>query len=102
MGSSSKMKDLGLMKYFLGMEVYQDKYEKFICQEKHGKDMWKKFDIADCKPLSTPIAHGVVLCKGDDVEIVDEISYRTIAGSLIILTHTRLILLIQLHWFRGI
>ena len=50
MGSSSKMndkfkvammnefemKDLSIMKYFLGMEVYQSKDEIFICQTKYA------------------------------------------------------------------
>lgn len=58
MGSSSKMndkfkaammnefemKDLGIMKYFLGMEVYQSKDEIFICH------MLNKFDMLDCHP----------------------------------------------------
>ena len=84
-----EMKDLGLMKYFLGMEVYQDKDEIFICQEKYAKDMFKKFDMANCKPLSTPIVHGVTLCRDDGAKIVDETLYMSIVGSLIFLTHTR-------------
>jgi hypothetical protein len=103
MGSSSKMKDefkiammnefemkdLGLMQYFLGMEVYQNEDEIFICQTKYAKDMLKKFDMVDCKPASTPTAHGIVLCRDDGVEIVDEATYKSIVGSLMFLTHTR-------------
>ena len=84
------MKDLGLMKYFLGMEVYQGKDKKIMCQTKYEKDMLKKIDMVDCKPLSTPIAHGIALCRDDGVEIVDGISYKSIIGSLMFLTHTRL------------
>ena len=102
MGSSSKMKDefkiammnefemkdLGLMQYFLGMEVYQNEDEIFICQTKYAKDMLKKCDIVDIKPTSTPTAHGIVLCRDDGAEIVDEATYRSIVGSLMFLTHT--------------
>ena len=84
-----EMKDLGLMKYFLGMEVYQGKDEIFICQTKYAKDILKKFDMVDSNPSATPSAHGVVLCREDGVEIVDESSYSSIVGSLMFLTHTR-------------
>ena len=71
MGSFSKMKDdfkfsmmnefemkyLGLMKYFLGMKVYEGKYINFICKKRYVKDMLKKFDMADNEPLSTRISH---------------------------------------------
>ena len=54
------MKDLGTMIYFLGMEVYQGNNEIFICETKYAHDMLNKFDILDCNPSPTPIAHGVV------------------------------------------
>ena len=95
-----EMKDLGLMKYFLGMEVYQGKDEICICKIKYANDMLKKFDMANFKPLSTPISHGVALCRYDGADILDETLYRSIVGSLMFLTHTRPD--IQFHWFQGI
>ena len=103
MGSSSKMndkfkaammnefemKDLGIMKYFLGMEVYQSKDEIFICQTKYAQDMLNKFHMLDCHPSPTPSAHGEVLCRDDGADLVDEKTYRSIVGSLIFVTHTR-------------
>lgn len=73
MGSSSKLKDefkvammnefeikyLGIMKYFLGIEVHQSENEIFIFQAKYAKDMLKKFDMVDCKPCSASTTHGV-------------------------------------------
>ena len=73
-----EMKDSGIMKYFLGKKVYQGKDEIFICQEKYAKDMSKKFDMADCKPLSTPIAHGVAFC----IMIVLKLLIRHHTGAL--------------------
>ena len=104
MGSSSKMnykfkgammnefemKDLCIMKYFLGMEVYQSKDEIFIFQTKYAQDMLNKFHMLDCHPSPTPSAHGEVLCRDDGADLVDDKTYRSIVGSLIFLTHTRL------------
>ena len=36
-----EMSDLGLMKYFLGMEIQQDKYGIFLSQKKYAKDLLK-------------------------------------------------------------
>ena len=38
-----EMTDLGLMTYFLGMEVKQSKNEVFIYQKKYAKEILKKF-----------------------------------------------------------
>jgi hypothetical protein len=67
-----EMKYLGLMEYFMGMEVYQNEDEFFIFQTKYAKDMLNKFYMVDCKPSSTPSAHGIVLCRDDGAQIVDE------------------------------
>jgi hypothetical protein len=51
--------------------------------------MLKKFDMVDCKPTSTPTSHGIVLCRDDGVDIVNEATYKSIVGSLMFLTHKR-------------
>ena len=51
-----EMTDLGLMKYFLGFQVRQSTCEVFICQEKYIEDLLKKFHMAACKPVSTPMS----------------------------------------------
>jgi hypothetical protein len=50
-----EMTDLGLMTYFLGMEVRQSKNEVFIYQKKYAKKILKKFQMEECKATSTPI-----------------------------------------------
>ena len=84
-----EMKDLGLMHYFLGLEVYQCNDEIFVCQSKYAKDMLLKFGMESCKPLPTPIAHGELLCKDDGGVRVNVTTYRSIVGSLMFLTNTR-------------
>ena len=51
--------------------------------------MLKKFDMLNCNPYPTPSDDGVVLCRDDDVDLVYQRTYRSIAGSLLFLTHTR-------------
>ena len=51
-----EMTDLGLMKYFLGIQVQQSKGEIFISQEKYVEDLLKRFQMSNCKPISIPIA----------------------------------------------
>ena len=51
-----EMTDLGLMKYFLGIEVSQTDDGIFVCQTKYAHDVWKRFKILNCKLASTPVA----------------------------------------------
>lgn len=59
------MTDLGLMSYFLGMEVHQTHDEIFLCQTKYAREMLKRFGMSECKPVATPIAHGECLSLDD-------------------------------------
>ena len=49
------MKDLGLMHYFLGMEVWQRQGEIFPAQGKYIVDVLKRFGMMNCKSMSTPM-----------------------------------------------
>jgi hypothetical protein len=51
-----KMKDLGLMRYFLGIQVKQSLRKIFISQEKYVADLLKKFNMLECKPIASPMA----------------------------------------------
>ncbi|KAL4016732.1 hypothetical protein IC575_024389 [Cucumis melo] len=44
-----EMTDLGLMSYFLGIEIKQGQGEVFICQKKYAKEILKKFKMDECK-----------------------------------------------------
>jgi hypothetical protein len=58
-----EMTDLGLMKYFLGIQVRQSKGEVFICQEKYIEDLLKKFHMVACKPVSTLVSSNKIATK---------------------------------------
>ena len=47
------MKDLGELKYFLGIEFIRSKDSLWILQQKYAKDMLLKFQFLDCLPIST-------------------------------------------------
>ena len=49
------MKDLGRMHYFLGLEVWQQKWEIFLGQGRYTIEILKRFQMEDCKPMTTPM-----------------------------------------------
>ena len=75
--------DLGVMKYFLGMEVLQSSDGIFICQQKYILDILNRFKMQDCKPVSTRISTCVKLGKDEDFEKVDDCRYGSLIGSLL-------------------
>ncbi|PKI72009.1 hypothetical protein CRG98_007625 [Punica granatum] len=50
-----EMADMGLMSYFLGLEVTQSEEGIFVCQQKYTKDILERFKMATCKPIRTPM-----------------------------------------------
>ena len=85
-----EMTDLGLMRYFLGMQVKQRPGQIFISQEKYADDLLKKFNMQDCKPLAIPMAMNEKLSKDDGQNKVDATVYKSLVSSLIYLTNSRL------------
>ena len=58
-----EMSDIGLMAYYLSIEVKQKEEVIFISQESYVKEILKKFKMNDCKPISTPVECEVKLSK---------------------------------------
>ena len=50
-----KMKNLGLMHYFLGLEVWQSSEGIFLNQGKYAVAILKRFDMLECKAMATPM-----------------------------------------------
>lgn len=84
-----EMSDFGEISYFLGMEVEQKNGDIFICQRKYAKEMLKKFNMENCKSMSTPMCPKERLCKDVEEEQVDETLYQSLIGCLMHLTTTR-------------
>jgi hypothetical protein len=49
----------------------------------------KKFNMAELKPLSTPMSSATSLGSDEDGEAIDQREYRSMIGSLLYLTATR-------------
>ena len=50
-----KMTDLGILHYYLGVEVTQHPNNIFLIQTKYATDLLKKFGMEECKPSLTPM-----------------------------------------------
>jgi hypothetical protein len=58
-------------------------------QVKYTKNLMKKFNMAEFKPVSTPMSSAVSLGPNEDGEAMDQREYRSMIGSLLYLTATR-------------
>jgi hypothetical protein len=88
--SKFEMTDLGIMKYFLGIEVDQSTKGIFVYQKKYATDIIKRFCMEECNPVETPIPLGTKLRKKYEGPTVDPTLYKSLVGSLLYLTATRL------------
>ena len=89
MESEFEMIDLGLMKFFLGIEVHQSESGIFISQSKYANTVLKIFNMSNCKEAPTPVIIGLKLSKDDDGSTVDPTLFKRLVGSLMYLTTTR-------------
>jgi hypothetical protein len=89
LASEFEMKDLGLMHYFLGLEVWQSPERIFLNQGKYTVEILKRFDMLECKPMNTPMEAKLKLLVDTSSKLIDAILYRQIIGSLMYLTNTR-------------
>src|SRR5713101_9008514 len=85
--SKFEMKDLGMMDYFLGMEVWQSTDGIFLGQGNYAVEILKRFGMMDCKAMATPMASNLKLLSDSSSEVVDAMMYRQMIGSLMYLTN---------------
>jgi hypothetical protein len=67
----------------------QTQNETFVYQGKYTKDILKKFNMGEAKPLSTTMSTTTALDADKDDEPMDQKEYRSMIGSLLYLTVTR-------------
>ena len=90
LASKFHTKDLGTLRYFLGVEVSRSKKGIFLSQRKYVLDVLTEMGLSEAKPCNTPIVPNVRLNVEDGEMFGDPERYRQIVGKLNYLIVTRL------------
>ncbi|XP_016553838.2 uncharacterized mitochondrial protein AtMg00810-like [Capsicum annuum] len=94
------MKDLGELKFFLGIEVSRSQKGILMCQSKYTVELVSEIGLSGCKPASTPIEFNYKLTSLEfdkyfnhnselDKELTDSSKYQILVRRLLYLTITR-------------
>ncbi|RVX14258.1 Retrovirus-related Pol polyprotein from transposon RE1 [Vitis vinifera] len=84
-----EMKDLGHLKYFLGIEVSRSSEEIFLSQRKYALDLLQETGMSGCQPVNTPIEEGLKMCVESNQVSTYKGRYQRLVGRLMYLAHTR-------------
>lgn len=84
-----KMSDLGLLSYYLGIEVSQEPGRIQLSQAAYTDKLLDRLSIGDCNPTATPMEALLKLSKKGNRKAVDPTLYRSTVGGLRYLVHTR-------------
>ena len=83
-----EMKDLGLLHYFLGLEIWQRSDGLFVSQGKYAREILENFNMQGSKNIDTPLPTGWRKENATSAEVVDATVYRKLVGSLMYLVNT--------------
>jgi hypothetical protein len=89
LGDHFKLKDLGNLKHFLGIEVTRSKEGIFLSQRKYALEILEDTGFLGVKPSTFPVKQNLALSKHDGALIADPFSYRLLVSKLIYLTITK-------------
>ncbi|KAA0045027.1 Beta-galactosidase [Cucumis melo var. makuwa] len=89
MSNEFEIKNLGNLKYSLGMEVARSKEGISVSQRKYTLDLLTETGMLGCRLADTPIEFNCKLGNSNDQVPVDKEQYQRLVGKLIYLSHTR-------------
>ncbi|XP_057976134.1 uncharacterized mitochondrial protein AtMg00810-like [Malania oleifera] len=84
------MKDLAPLRYFLGIEVAYSSKGYLLSQSKYVANILDHARLTDNRTVDTPLEANARYTPTDDIPLPYPTLYRTIVGSLVYLTITRL------------
>jgi hypothetical protein len=83
------MKDIGLIPYFLGMEVWPEVGHIFLGQGKYVAEILSRFQMEDYRPMSTPMVTNWKKLSALDSQLEDAMRYKKLIGFWMYLVNNR-------------
>ena len=83
------VKDLGSLKYFLGVEVIPTTNGVLLSQQRYIKDILTRTKMLEAKPVTTPMASSISLSAYEGEPFSDHTLFRSTVGALQYLSITR-------------
>ena len=84
-----RMKDMGPLSYFLGIQAHFTPTGLFLNQEKYATDLLHTADMIDCSPMPTPLPLQLNKVPYQEEYFKEPSYFRSLAGKLQYLTLTR-------------
>ena len=88
MAQDFEIEDLGMLKYFLGMEFARSKEGIFVNKRKYILDLLNETGLFGCKYAETPIEANLKLYPTKIENVIDRERFQKLVGKLIYLSHT--------------
>ncbi|KAL0435806.1 UNVERIFIED_CONTAM: Retrovirus-related Pol polyprotein from transposon RE1 [Sesamum radiatum] len=83
------IKDIGVVRYFLGLEIARGSSGIYVAQTKYIMDIVKDSGLLEAKAVSTPLPMGLKLTADCGALLINPDSYRRLIGRLLYLAFTR-------------
>jgi hypothetical protein len=84
-----QMSDLGLLSYYLDIEVKQDADGIQLCQSVYVSKILERCGLSSCNPCASPMENQLKLSKKSSASVIDATKYRSLIRALRYLLHTQ-------------